>query len=138
MQYIGVFFLSIGMLTILGHKFMMKTTFWPSTVHSLVAGFSLVAILVQIVVGIQKMASVSRIRRWHGSAGLLAWDLLVLTMLLGMMEYYSISVLNLSAATALCLVWAAVHLQFRGDTKEHHEDVADGGGLLIVETESGL
>lgn len=141
-QYIGAFFMCAGMLAILAHKFSISKSFFPSTVHSLIAVLTIASIFVQFYSGTEKMNSLTKIRRWHGNAGLLAWDLLVLTMLLGMYELFHMKFINLFAAMALSVVWAVVHLQFRGGEKkpdpEGTQRIRADSELLIAETEDSV
>ena len=139
MQYIGVFFISAGMVAILANKFEYNKSFIPSTLHSVLGVCTLLLIVIQVYIGMEKMTSPVKVRRWHGNAGLLTWDVSILTILLGMIQFLTITWLVLLAGMILCLVWAAVHLQFRADnpstgmtdSEEGYE--VGGGGLLIAD-----
>lgn len=128
--------MTMGMVAILGNKFKNSKSFVPSTIHSTVAVFTIIAILAQVYVGIEKMSSIQKIRRWHGNAGLLTWDLLVLTSLLGLVQFLHFNIFNTCACMALLLVWFAVHIQFREEvsTIKSAESDADNG-LLIADAD---
>ena len=139
MQYIGTFFICVGMFSILANKFRIGKSFLPSTLHSIAGAIALVVLTVQIYIGIEKMNSMTKVRRWHGNCGLFLWDLLVLTMLLGLFQFLNVSIFNLITGTLLLLVWALVHMQFRPDSpstgmtdSEKGRDVG-GSGLLIAD-----
>lgn len=140
MQYIGAFFISTGMLAIAGNKFKYNKSIVPHSVHSVMGIVTLLLYLVQIYVGIEKMASPTKIRRWHGNAGLATWDFAVVTMLLGMVSFFYISWFNLIVVMLLLCLWLSVHLQFRADapstgmtdSEEGYE--VGSGGLLIADS----
>jgi hypothetical protein len=140
MQIIATVFIGLGMMAILANKFEFNKSFIPSTLHSVFGAITLLLIMAQIYVGMEKMSTEKKVRRWHGNAGLLTWDAAILTILLGMAQFLQASWFNLFTATLLCLAWSAVHFQFSTDTapstgltdSEAGYDVG-GGGLLIPE-----
>eukprot|EP00428_Durinskia_dybowskii_P077220 CAMPEP_0170362182 /NCGR_PEP_ID=MMETSP0117_2-20130122/4199_1 /TAXON_ID=400756 /ORGANISM="Durinskia baltica, Strain CSIRO CS-38" /LENGTH=176 /DNA_ID=CAMNT_0010616589 /DNA_START=332 /DNA_END=862 /DNA_ORIENTATION=+ len=134
----GVIFLALGMLFILAHKIHQSNTIIPLTLHSIFGFVALCLIVVQVISGQDKLAHLEngnrRVRRWHGELGLVVWDLLCLTILLGVLSYLTL----LSFGTFLVLlfvaaVWVCVHaqllgraVQFKYDTSSVLNDDNDG------------
>jgi hypothetical protein len=116
-QTIGGCFIFLGVLFILAHKAEYKDTVIPHTLHSITGTIVVALIILQVVIGNQKVAQMERtntkIRRWHGDLGLLLWDLLCITVLTGMFELFIFNVLHLFVEAILLALWLAVHVQIR-------------------------
>lgn len=139
MQMIGAAFLVMGLLFMLANKIMEKKTIVPHTLHSIVGSAVLLLIVVQGVSGMQKMNQleskvVVKIRRWHGDSGLLLWDLLCVTILLGMIEFFNVSFTNLLVELCVVGVWVSVHAQMRrkGDFSNEERDIGQGSDLIMT------
>lgn len=128
MQMIGAFFLVMGLLFMFANKAVKKTSIVPYSLHSIIGTIVFALIIVQGVAGMQKMNQleskvVVKIRRWHGDHGLLLWDLLCLTILLGMFEFFNLTFTNLLVELCVVGVWLSTHAQLRrkGDFSEERE-----------------
>ena len=116
----------MGMLFIISNKLEYQKSIVPMSVHSILGCVALFILTAQAVSGQEKMAQLEsgnkRVRRWHGDAGLLLWDLLCVTMIFGLLSF-----LSLSFATGLVLlsvvgVWLAVHAQMLSRASIHKYD----------------
>ena len=147
-QTIGASFLGLGLLFIVAHKAEEKHTVIPHTVHALTGTVVLTLVLVQAVSGAQKMAQMERshvkIRRWHGDVGLLVWDLLCVTVLLGFLEFFNITFVHVLVEGVILLLWLAVHVQMKRKVTDRAGNVVhpvtdgDEEGLLGAgDAESG-
>jgi hypothetical protein len=90
---IGGAFLGMGLLFIFANKFMMNKSLFPDSVHGFMGWVCLIGVVLQGIIGNAKLQSidlkgVGRPYKWHGDSGLLLWDLLCLTVLLGMLEFF--------------------------------------------------
>lgn len=108
----------LGLLAILSNKIEYKHSMIPMSLHSILGTVSLLLIVMQIVTGQQKLnqmnISNSKIRRWHGDAGLLLWDCLCATILLGLLSFLDISTFTGLVLLLVILVWCSVHTQMGG------------------------
>jgi hypothetical protein len=129
-QMIGAIFLAIGLMSIAVHKINIGKTLLPVTLHALFGVLSVVLVCIQIVVGMEKLElmhrtnSAVRIRRWHGLAGGLTWDLLVGTVLLGMLEFLETTPFTIASLTLVVIVWITAHVQLKVPL-----DSSSGGGV---------
>lgn len=136
MQMIGAAFLGMGLLFMFANKALEKKTIVPHTLHSIVGSVVLVLIVLQAVSGAQKMNQleskvVVKIRRWHGDSGLLLWDLLCITILLGMLEFFYMSFTNLLVELCVVGVWMSVHAQMRRKGDFSSEERGEGSDLIL-------
>lgn len=117
MQIVGSGFLALGTLMIVANKIEFQKTIVPSSVHSMLGCVTLAAIVVQVISGQQKLqqmeVSSSKIRRWHGDAGLLIWDLLCLATATGVMTFATFGLASLLVEACVCVAWFAVHAQMK-------------------------
>lgn len=126
-QMTGVLFLVIGMGFIIVHKQEIQHSIWPKSIHSFVAIFTMLCIVLQVISGQEKfhhylnqvehhqsISSQVKIRKWHGDLGLLIWDLLCLTMFLGLLAFLPWSFTSLLLLCMPWLVWMVVVLQVHG------------------------
>ena len=65
-----------------------------------------------------------KIRRWHGDVGLLVWDLLCVTVLLGFFEFFNMTFVHVLVEGVIVLFWVAVHVQMK-------RKVVDRAGNLV-------
>lgn len=138
LQMTGAAFIGMGLLFMLANKGIARKSILPHTFHSFFGTLALILIVIQGISGSQKMAQFESLNkktlRWHGDSGLLLWDLLCMTMLLGAFEFLNFTLTNV--ITELCLVatWLVVHAQMRrkGDYSEERE----GEEVLVEVAES--
>lgn len=136
---IGAFFLATGLLAIAAHKISLGKTLFPVSLHALCGVLAVLGVCVQVVVGMEKIEmmqrtnSAVRIRRWHGLAGGVTWDLLVLTVVLGMLEFLESSPLTTASMTLVVIVWVTAHVQLKIASSES----ASGAVGLSDYTSSG-
>ena len=145
LQIIGSFFIGMGLLFMFANKGFEKKTILPHTLHSLVGTVAILFLIVQAVAGSQKMAQleskvVVKIRRWHGDSGLLLWDLLCLTMLLGLFEFFNFTLTNLFVELCVFATWIVVHVQMRkkGDHLGEEESTLQGQAEQVPESREDI
>jgi hypothetical protein len=118
MQMIGGVFLALGILIIIANKLEYGKSILPLSVHSVIGTLVIFLVVVQIVTGQQKLhqmdVSNSKIRRWHGDAGLLIWDLLCVAILSGLVSFLTLSIGGILTELCVVAVWFAVHAQMNG------------------------
>ena len=136
LQMMGSACIGMGLLFIFANKGMQKKSILPQTLHSLFGTVAIILIVVQGVSGMQKMSQIEsksgvKIRRWHGDSGLLLWDFLCVTMMLGMLEFLNFTLTNLLVEICVVGAWLLVHAQMR-----RKGDQADGeSNTELVEQE---
>ena len=119
LQLMGVGFLGMGLLSIFANKAMQKKSILPQTLHSVCGTVAVVLVVIQGVSGSQKMVQIEskisgvRIRKWHGESGLLLWDLLCVTILLGLVEFLNLTFTNICVEICVAATWVMVHAQMR-------------------------
>lgn len=119
LQLIGAGFLGMGLLSIFCNKVIQKKSILPQTPHSICGTIAVVLVVVQGVSGSQKMSQIEskisgvRVRKWHGESGLLLWDLLCLTILLGLVEFFNLTFTNIFVEICVAATWVMVHAQMR-------------------------
>lgn len=135
LQLGGAVFLGLGMLFILANKFEFEHSVIPMSIHSILGTLTILLIIVQVVSGLEKIqhmeSSNKRVRRWHGESGLLVWDMLCLTLLLGLMSFLAISFTNLLVLVIVIAAWMTVHVQMISKSSMHKFDSSssmDGEG----------
>jgi hypothetical protein len=112
----GGVFIGLGLLFIVAHKLENKRSIIPMTLHSMIGILPLLAIIAQVVSGNDKLTHMAsggqrKVRRWHGDMGLLTWDLLCATLLLGLQSFLAASFSNLLVMLVVVVCWFAVHAQ---------------------------
>jgi hypothetical protein len=142
-QWVGSGFIALALLFIIANKFEYKHSLIPSSLHSISGTLVILLIIIQVVSGQSKMDHLtkhnSKIRRWHGDTGLLLWDMLCVTILLGIMQTISLSFSLLLLILLICGSWLLTHFQMRRKLSE----VGIGGGTEVatednIEEESAL
>jgi hypothetical protein len=132
MQLIGSSFILAGLVFIALHKARIGKSLIPSTFHSTTGFVSVLLIALQAVIGNMKLEQLrknnTKIYRWHGDVGLLCWDLLCLTVVLGMISFYEISIVSTLSFLLTILTWIAVHMQLKKKPIIHPHEVADKEG----------
>lgn len=119
MQITGSCFLLFGLLLIVSNKLEYQHSIMPTSIHSLIGMVTITLLLCQAIVGQQKYDQIdfqsnSKIRRWHGDAGLLVWDLLCLSLLTGTMSFLPFTFTSLIVELCILTSWLAVHTQMSG------------------------
>ena len=143
LQLLGTGFVGMGLLFIFANKAMEKKTIFPHTLHSLFGTLAILLIAIQGASGMQKMAQIEskptavKIRRWHGDSGLLLWDLLCITMLLGMLEFLHFNLTNLLIELCVVGCWLMVHAQMRRKGDEAEGDVQASVELVGASSAGG-
>eukprot|EP01032_Pedospumella_encystans_P010249 gene10249-11999_t len=126
LQMGGALFIALGMLFIVAHKLENNKSLLPTSVHSIVGSVVVLIIAAQVISGKEKVAQLEisnrRVRRWHGDAGLLLWDMLCLTILLGMLSFLSFSFVTCVVVVSVLGVWLAVHAQMLTRASLHKYD----------------
>lgn len=115
------------MVFILSHKAKWHKPIIPGTLHAWIGVLCGLMILVQIFSGFEKVENLELLnvksRRWHGDLGLVLWDMLVLAILTGMLQFLTLtSILNLFAIVAVVVVWVMVHSQLKRRSEEYKYD----------------
>jgi hypothetical protein len=128
LQTAGAVFISLGMLFIISHKMENEKTILPSSPHSILGTVALLLIVVQVVTGHEKLAQLEngnrRVRRWHGDLGLLVWDTLSVTILLGLLCYLPLSLGTVFVLLCVLAVWLTLHVQMLSRPSLHKYDSA--------------
>jgi hypothetical protein len=107
----------------------------PKSVHSICGSILLMLILAQVISGDHKLNNLIRsnvtIRRWHGDAGLLVWDLICITVLLGLFEYVGIAMSLILNTSMIFISWYSIQLQLmrKSETGEASDISAEGSNL---------
>jgi hypothetical protein len=128
LQTAGAVFICLGMLFIVSHKMENEKTILPTSPHSVLGAAVLVLIVVQIVTGNEKLAQLEngnrRVRRWHGDLGLLVWDALCVTILLGLLSFLPLSFGTVFVHLCVVSVWLTLHVQMLSRPSLHKYDSA--------------
>lgn len=143
MQIIGSCFIVAGLIFIAFHKVNIKKSLWPGTLHSLFGFISLIIIGIQIAIGMMKFDMLrknnTKIYRWHGDLGLLGWDMLCVTTLLGMKSFLIFRFSSFLSYLLVICTWYTVHLQMRRKLVTQSNDVTlemanekEGGNVGIT------
>lgn len=122
----GSIFIALGILFIVANKLEHHKSIVPMSAHSILGSFVLMILAAQAVSGQEKIAQLEngnkRVRRWHGDAGLLLWDLLCLTMIFGLISFLSVSFATGMVLLGVVGVWLAVHAQMLSRASIHKYD----------------
>lgn len=117
---IGFSFVIVGLIFIFLSKVVNGKSVLPSTLHSLCALITFGLLFLQVYVGNQKIADLdakphcnSRIRKWHGDAGLLLWDCLIVTAVTGCLSFFGTDSLGCLIVFSVVLSWFVGHLQWK-------------------------
>eukprot|EP00608_Synchroma_pusillum_P005883 CAMPEP_0198420148 /NCGR_PEP_ID=MMETSP1452-20131203/705_1 /TAXON_ID=1181717 /ORGANISM="Synchroma pusillum, Strain CCMP3072" /LENGTH=233 /DNA_ID=CAMNT_0044140297 /DNA_START=23 /DNA_END=720 /DNA_ORIENTATION=+ len=118
LQALGTAFILLGLLLILANKVEVGHTIMPLSIHSMVGTVAVLLCLAQAAVGFQKMAALQamperRVHRYHGEAGLLVFDALMLSVFLGMLSFLYFSMLNFLVEMSVIVLWGSVHVLMR-------------------------
>ena len=123
-QVLGSSCIFLGLLFILAHKIDIKKSLLSFSLHSLFGLFTVLLIIIQIIIGVQKTtnyikSSVS-IRRWHGDFGQLIYDLLFFTAILGCIEFFINYIQLFFIILIIIITWITIYIQMR--KKSSNED----------------
>jgi len=122
----GALFVALGMLFIVAHKLEYDKSLLSNSIHSILGSVVLLLIAAQVVSGKDKVAQLEgsnrRVRRWHGDAGLLLWDMMCLTILLGLLSFLNVSFAACVVVLSVLGVWLAVHAQMLTRASLHKYD----------------
>lgn len=118
--------MGLGVLFVLANKVEFEHSIVPMSVHSVFGVSTILLIVAQVVSGQEKIHQMEtgnkRVRRWHGESGLLIWDMLCLTLLLGLMSFLAISFTNLLVLMMVFAAWMAVHAQMLSRSSMYKND----------------
>jgi hypothetical protein len=142
LNMIGASFLGLGFLFMLANKLRYGKSIFPQTWHALMGWFSLGLLTLQGVIGSQKMHFAdnknmfNKMYKWHGDSGLLLWDSLCLSIILGMLEYFGLSFFHLTVEAFVLACWWMVHLQLKrkgtdGDSQAGETGEEESEPMLI-------
>jgi len=114
-QILGASFLFLGLMFIFANKVEFNQLLIPNSVHSITGSILILLIVAQVISGDQKLNSYLRsnmtIRRWHGDFGLLIYDLMCITCILGMYEYLQASIMLFLNSLMILVTWFVIQLQ---------------------------
>jgi len=142
LHIMGFAFLVLGFLFILSNKARNGFTILPHTFHAVFGLAALLLAVFQGVVGARKldiyMTTQTKTSRFHGGMGLLNWDLICASILLGFMEFLSLAHLPeyLLAMAIVAVSWFNVHAQMRAKYEAADGDKSSTASLLGREEES--
>lgn len=122
MQIIGGIFLTLGVGFIAAEKVEWHKSLRPSSVHAVVGVLTIISIITQIVSGMQKLEYLDitgvRIRRWHGDAGLLVWDLCCFSILTGCLQFLPFHLFHIIVYFLVSVLWLMVVIQNNRKTSD--------------------
>ena len=131
-QWIGTGFMTLAILFIVASKVEHGHTIMPSSLHSLSGMIVISLIIIQVISGQNKIEHLakhnSKIRRWHGDLGLLLWDIICVTVLLGVLQTITISFSLLLLILSIGGTWLLTHFQMRRKLSE----MGIGGGTEVA------
>lgn len=145
MQIIGACFIVMGLLFIIAEKIEIRESFIPFSIHSIVGTISILAIIIQAIIGQNKLevliSNKVKVNKWHGDFGLVVWDLLCLSMFSGLLFYLPWGFSNFLVLFIPIIVWIAVLVQVNNHSSRRDEDkgsfdeterlmVAEGGSRV--------
>lgn len=81
--------------------------------------------------------SAVRIRRWHGLAGGVTWDLLCATVLLGVLEFLEMTLFTVITLTLVVATWLVVHIQLKMSSDATNPSDYPGAGAGGSSSSSG-
>eukprot|EP01031_Cornospumella_fuschlensis_P026799 gene26799-32380_t len=141
-QFIGAAFMLLGLLFILANKFDYKKTIIPHTVHSILGSLCIIAVIVQAYIGQSKIERLQethrKIYRWHGDMGLLIWDLVCVTTVVGLASFLPYSFFSVLVLLLPLIACTVVHLQLQlsgylRDDDTRSNSIDEGESLVIAE-----
>lgn len=138
LQILGSLCLGLGLLLMFINKFIHGRSLIPTTIHAMFGWMTLTLVVAQAWTGSQKMQTVDvksapKTYKWHGDAGLLVWDGLCLSIVLGMLEFFTISFFHIFVMMSVFSVWWMVHLQLKikgTDSEVTPEDAQESEPML--------
>lgn len=123
---IGTSFLFFGFMFIIAHKIEMNERIISLSIHAFIGFLTILLVIYQIIIGTQKFSNYMRnnqkIYQWHGDVGLITWDCIFLTVLLGAYQYFSYSIFNIFVILSICISWMTVHLQMKRRLPEEDDE----------------
>ncbi|RYH14453.1 hypothetical protein EON65_33595 [archaeon] len=141
-QFIGASFMLLGLLFILANKFDYEKTIIPHTLHSVAGTICIIAVGVQAFIGQSKIDRLlethRRIYRWHGDMGLVLWDILCITTVLGLASFLPFSFFSLLVLMLPLVACTVVHLQLQSsgylrDDDTRSNSIDEGDSFIIGE-----
>lgn len=143
LQYVGVGFIFIGFLFIVAHKIEYHHSILPSSLHSLLGFVCLALLIAQVLAGSMKLTELQyarkRVMRWHGDLGLLSWDFLIVTIVLGMIAFFQYWSIAIIFCVFPIIAWLIVVAQVQVKASYRDEDsiqgIDDVEGLISADGE---
>ncbi|CAN0512522.1 unnamed protein product [Ectocarpus sp. 12 AP-2014] len=121
LQVLASMFAALGLFFIAGNKVYHRNSILPRTWHGVVGAITLLAMVMQVVVGrLKHMSFTSGVidarnrgkkYRWHGKMGLLLYDLSTVSLVLGLWTFFGLSVVTVVVPVMLAYAWLNVNLQ---------------------------
>lgn len=117
------------------------TALIPTSIHSVLGVICIVILTIQVIVGQNKYnhltMSNKKSARYHKELGLILWDLLVVTMITGMLSFLQYTFTNLLIVVTVVITWLSVHLQmFKSEVLG--TDLINGHSLSDVNSNSTI
>lgn len=121
LQSFAIVFLMLGLLFIWASEIKFQRSVLPRTIHSVCGYVTVLAVLVQAAQGLRKLSEIESKGRqakttalWHADFGLLLWDSICLTILLGALLFLDVTGVSLYCVIgAVGVSWTSLHLQMR-------------------------
>lgn len=127
---LGGTFITFGLIFIIVHKLEVQRTIRPHSIHGFLGILALLVIVLQILSGSWKMSQLMTTRRrvlnWHGDIGLILWDLLILTLFVGLASTLQFSISSLFVCLSSFIVWVVIVFQLHSRSGLRDEDAVDG------------
>lgn len=122
LQSFTLVFLLLGLLFIWASEIKLQGSVLPRTVHSFCGYVTILAVLTQAGQGMRKLFEIENkssrqiksVGIWHADFGLLIWDFICFTIILGAGLFLGIA--NASLYVVVCIVgvtWVSLHMQMR-------------------------
>ncbi|CAM9314487.1 unnamed protein product [Pylaiella littoralis] len=158
LQVLASIFAALGLCFIVANKMYQGKSVLPHTLHGVLGTITLLAMVMQVVVGRLKHVSFTsgvvdarnkgKKYRWHGKMGLLLYDLATTSFVLGLWTFFRLSVVAFFVPVLAAYAWLNVNLQMH-ETKHitvpvysDSADAQDGDSLTAPEakqlTEEGV
>jgi len=126
MQITAASFIILGLAFIITEKVELESkSLWPESLHAFFGIISIIMLILQLMIGVQKQEYLewnnTQTRKWHGDAGLLLWDFLCITIILGLYEFLYYSIFHVFVICNVIIVWLSLHLQMRKKLINHDD-----------------
>lgn len=138
LNVLAVSFILAGLAFISWNKVLIKHSLIPNTLHALFGCLSILFLLLQVYLGYEKLRAMeeehNKILRWHGDFGLMLWDTCMVTMCLGVAQFF---IFGYALLLLACLIycWYIVHHAMAKQRAAPAPEV-DPAALLVVEDDA--